>query len=121
MKQAARAYLAFTDRLQFARALQARPFALLWTGQTISVLGDAIFTIALTWEVLLLTGSATAMSLIVLAQWTPKIALLLFGGVLADRVSRRLLMLWADAGRGLIVLLVAWLSWTHQLQWRLYT
>jgi MFS family permease len=120
MRRAARAHPALVDRLQFARALQARPFALLWAGQTISVLGDAVFTIAITWEVLLLTGSATAMSLVVLAQWTPKIVLLLFGGVLADRVSRRLLMLWADSGRGCIVLLVAWLSWSHQLQfWHL--
>ena len=121
MRRVARvAHPLFTGRLQFARALRARPFALLWTGQTISVLGDAVFTIALTWEVLLLTGSATAMSLIVLAQWTPRIVLLLFGGVLADRLSRRLLMLWADSGRGLIVLLVAWLSWSHQLQfWHL--
>jgi MFS family permease len=107
---------ALPSRLHFAQALQARPFALLWTGQTISVLGDAVFTIAITWEVLLLTGSATAMSLIVIAQWAPKIVLLLFGGVLADRVSRRLLMLWAAAGRGCIVLLVAWLSWSHLLQ-----
>ena len=114
------AHPALTSRLQFARALQARPFALLWAGQTISVLGDAVFTIAITWEVLLLTGSATAMSLIVIAQWGPKIVLLLFGGVLADRVSRRLLMLWADAGRGCIVILVAWLSWSHTLQfWHL--
>src|SRR5579871_3699887 len=96
MRRATRLYPALIERLQFARALQARPFALLWVGQTISVLGDAVFTIALTWEVLLLTGSATAMSLIVLAQWTPRIVLLLFGGVLADRISRRLLMLWAD-------------------------
>jgi MFS family permease len=120
MGRAARVPPIFTGRLQFARALQARPFALLWSGQTISVLGDAVFTIAITWEVLLLTGSATAMSLIVIAQWGPKIVLLLFGGVLADRVSRRLLMLWADAGRGCIVLLVAWLSWSHLLQfWHL--
>jgi MFS family permease len=120
MKRAVQAHPALTDRLQFARALQSRPFALLWAGQTISVLGDAVFTIAITWEVLLLTGSATAMSLIVIAQWGPKIVLLLFGGVLADRVSRRLLMLWADAGRGCIVLVVVWLSWSHLLQfWHL--
>lgn len=120
MKRAAPVHPTLADRLQFARALQSRPFALLWAGQTISVLGDAVFTIAITWEVLLLTGSATAMSLIVIAQWGPKIVLLLFGGVLADRVSRRLLMLWADAGRGCTVLLVAWLSWSHQLQfWHL--
>src|SRR5947209_1607999 len=107
-------------RLQFVRALRSRPFALLWVGQTISVLGDAVFTIVITWQVLILTGSATAMSLLVIAQWTPKVLFLLFGGVIADRVSRRLLMLWADAGRGCIVILVAWLSWTHVLQfWQL--
>jgi len=106
--------------LQFARALRSRPFALLWAGQTISVLGDAVFTIAITWEVLILTGSSTAMSLLVIAQWAPKVLLLAFGGVIADRLPRRLLMLWADAGRGCIVFVVAWLAWTHALQfWHL--
>jgi DHA3 family tetracycline resistance protein-like MFS transporter len=84
------------------------------------VIGDAVFTIAITWEVLVLTGSATAMSVILLAQWIPRILFLLLGGVLADRVSRRLLMLGADAGRGAIVLVMAYLSWSHQLQfWHL--
>jgi MFS family permease len=106
--------------LQFARALRSCPFALLWAGQTISVLGDAVFTIAITWEVLILTGSSTAMSLLVIAQWAPKVLLLAFGGVIADRLPRRLLMLWADAGRGCIVFVVAWLAWTHVLQfWHL--
>lgn len=120
MRRAKRAYPSLVDWLQFTRALRSRPFTLLWTGQTISVLGDAVFTIAITWEVLLLTGSATAMSLILIAQWAPKILFLLFGGVVADRTSRRLLMLVADVGRGCIVLLVAWLSWMHLLQfWHL--
>jgi len=120
MRRVARVPPALADRLQFARALRSRPFTLLWIGQTISVLGDAVFTIAITWEVLLLTGSATAMSLLLIAQWTPKVVLLLFGGVIADRLSRRLLMLWADAGRGSIVIAVALLSWMHVLQfWHL--
>ena len=60
------------------------------------------------------------MSLILIAQWAPKVVFLLFGGVVADRVSRRLLMLWADVGRGCIVIVVAWLSWAHLLQfWHL--
>jgi MFS family permease len=106
--------------VQFARALRSRPFALLWAGQTISVLGDAVFTIAITWEVLILTGSSTAMSLLVIAQWGPKMLLLVYGGMIADRLPRRLLMLWADAGRGCIVFVVAWLAWTHALQfWHL--
>jgi MFS family permease len=120
MRRAVREQSALADWLQFARALRSRPFTLLWTGQTISVLGDAVFTIAITWEVLLLTGSATAMGLLLIAQWTPRVLFLVFGGVVADRVSRRLLMLWADAGRGLIVIIVSWLSWVHLLQfWHL--
>ena len=31
------------------RALRGRPFALLWSGQTISVIGDRIFQVALAW------------------------------------------------------------------------
>src|SRR6266851_2990763 len=100
-------------RLHFARAFRSRPFTLLWVGQTVSVLGDAVFNVAIAWEVLLLTGSATAMSLILIAQWAPRIVFLLLGGVIADRMSRRLLMLWADAGCGCIVMVVAWLSWVH--------
>src|SRR5216684_2584343 len=107
-------------RLHFARAFRSRPFTLLWVGQTVSVLGDAVFNVAIAWEVLLLTGSATAMSLILIAQWAPRIVFLLLGGVIADRMSRRLLMLWADAGCGCIVMVVAWLSWAHLLQfWHL--
>ena len=36
-----------TGRVRFARALQSRPFALLWGGQTISALGDGAYTPAL--------------------------------------------------------------------------
>lgn len=102
------------------RAFHSRPFTLLWTGQTVSVIGDAVFTVAITWEVLVLTNSASAMSLVLLAQWGPRILFLLLGGVIADRISRRMLMLGADVGRGGIVLFVAWLAWSQQLQfWHL--
>jgi hypothetical protein len=81
-----------------------------------------VFTIVLTWKALLLTGPATAMSLILLAQWGPRILFLLPGGVIADRASRRLLTPNADAGRGCTILLVVWLSWTHLLHfWHLIT
>ena len=42
-------------RLKFARALRSRPYAMIWLGQTVSNLGDGIFTIALAWQVLLMT------------------------------------------------------------------
>jgi len=116
MRRSAQISAALRGWLPLLQAFRTRSFTLLWTGQTISVLGDAVFTIAITWEVLLLTGSATAMGLLVIAQWTPKVLLLLYGGVIADRLPRRLLMLWADIGRGCIVIGVAWLSALHRLQ-----
>ena len=107
-------------RLSVLRSLQNRPFALLWLGQTCSSLGDGAFTIALAWEVLLLTGSATAMGLVVMAEMLPRLIFLLLGGVAADRLPRLRILLFSDAGRGAIVLLIALLGWFHGLQlWHL--
>src|SRR5262249_20362582 len=107
-------------RIRFARALRSRSFALLWGGQTISALGDGAYTPALAWQVLLLTHSGTAMGLILAATTSARLLFLLFGGMAADRLPRRPLIFWSDAGRALIVLAIALLGWTHQLQlWHL--
>jgi MFS family permease len=112
--------ITFTYRLHFTRALHSRPFALLWSGQTISALGDGAFVTALSWQALQLTGSAMAMGMIVLAQTLPMILLLLFGGVVADRFPRQQVMLWSDASRAVAVLLIAALGMMHLLQlWHL--
>lgn len=108
------------SKIRFTRALSSRPFTLLWIGQTISSLGDGAYTMALAWFILLLTGSATAMGLVVTASAIPRVLFLLFGGVVADRLPRRLVMLWSDAGRAIVVLLIATLAWLHLLQlWHL--
>jgi hypothetical protein len=44
--------------MRLFRALAHRPFALLWSGQAISALGDRLFQVALAWWVLEETGSA---------------------------------------------------------------
>jgi MFS family permease len=107
-------------RLRFARALGSRPFALLWGGQTISALGDGAFATALAWQVLILTGSATAMGLVVAAQSIPTVIFLLIGGVAADRLPRRLVLFVVDSGRAAVVLAIAALAWLHVLQlWHL--
>ncbi|WP_201374074.1 MFS transporter [Ktedonobacter robiniae] len=107
-------------RLSVLRSLQNRSFALLWLGQTCSSLGDGAFTIALAWEVLLLTGSATAMGLVVMAEMLPRLIFLLLGGVAADRLPRLRILLFSDVGRGAIVLLITLLGWLHVLQfWHL--
>ena len=78
-------------------ALRHRDFALLWAGQTVSLAGNGVFTVALPLEVLRLTGSSLELALIVSARTVPAVLLLLVGGTLVDRMSRRLVMLVSDA------------------------
>jgi MFS family permease len=107
-------------RVRFILALRSRPFALLWVGETFSALGNGAYATALAWQVLLLTGSAVAMGIVVTAQLVPRLVFLLLGGVTADRVSRRLVMFWSDIGRAFAVLLITGLGWMHLLQlWHL--
>src|SRR5262245_63996066 len=94
-------------RARFARALVSRPFALLWVGQTVSLLGDGAYFTALAWTVLLLTHSGTAMGIVAIASMVPRVLFLLIGGVTADRLPRRLVLLWSDMGRAVVVLAVA--------------
>ena len=91
--------------------LRHRDFALLWAGQTVSLGGNGIFTVALPLEVLRLTGSPLDLALIVSARTIPSVLFLLVGGTIVDRVSRRLVMLTSDMlcciSVGIVTLLIA--------------
>lgn len=109
-----------TRRLGFARALKSRPYAMIWIGQTLSGLGDGIFYIALAWQVLLMTHSGTAMGIVLVAASIPRLIFTLLGGVTADRLPRRMIILLSDGGRGLVLLLISILGFLHLLQfWHL--
>jgi MFS family permease len=90
-----------------ASALRHRDFALLWSGQTVSLVGNGVFTVALPLEVLRLTGSSVELALIVSARTIPAVLLLLVGGTVVDRMSRRLVMLISDSVCGACVGAVA--------------
>lgn len=103
------------------RAFSHRPFALLWSGQTISRIGDFLYEVALAWWVLDKTGSAALTSLVLILTFTPMLLFLLIGGVAVDRFSRINIMLASDVARGLIVGGVAALAYTNQLEvWHIY-
>ena len=57
--------------MDFLRALRIRSFALLWSGQTISRLGDSLYRIALSWWILEKTGSAVAMGTLAVFSLVP--------------------------------------------------
>ncbi len=80
-------------------ALHERQFRLLFTGQTISLLGDGIVGVALSFAVLDLTGSVSDLGYVFAARTIPLVVFLLVGGVFADRLPRRAVMLVSDAVR----------------------
>jgi MFS family permease len=79
-------------------ALREREFRLLFTGQLISLLGDSFTSIALAFAVLSI-GSASDLGYVFAARSVPLVTFLLVGGVFADRLSRRAVMLTADLVR----------------------
>jgi MFS family permease len=79
--------------------LRHREYALLWGGQTVSVFGDAMLFLALSFAVLDLTGSVTDIGLVLAASRAPLVLTVLAGGVVADRLARQWLMVVADVVR----------------------
>jgi MFS family permease len=79
----------------------------LWIGRTTSLVGDGIAPVALAFAILDLTGSATDLGIVLAAHSVVLIALVLVGGVVADRISPRLAMLGADLARTVSMGLIA--------------
>src|SRR3954453_2425556 len=71
----------------------------LFSGQTASLLGDGMVNVALAFAGIGLGGSASAVGLVFAARTVPLVACLLIGGVVADRTSRRAVMVGADVTR----------------------
>jgi len=108
------------ERKGMFRALRERDFALLWSGQSVSSVGDGIFTIALALETLRIDHNPTGLAFVFAARAVPSVCFALIGGVVVDRVSRRLAMLASDGVRGLAVGAIALLVGAGALQlWEL--
>lgn len=102
-------------------SLKHRSFALLWSGQTISRLGDSLYGVALAWWVLQKTGSATAMGTVLIFSFAPTLVFLLIGGVTVDRFPRLRVMLASDLLRGAVTTAVALLAFNGLLEiWHIY-
>lgn len=101
--------------------LQHRPFSLLWFGQTISGLGDRIYATALPFLVLAIGGSAERLSVAFAWFSLPQLVFLLAGGVVSDRLSRRLTILAADTIQAVsLSLTIALLSVDALRLWHVY-
>ena len=103
------------SRVNLLAPLRNRDFRLLWTGMTISLIGDGIFLVAMAWQAYELWNAPAALSLLGIGMTIPTIAFLLPAGVLSDRVDRRSLMLGADLARALVLAALAVLAITSLL------
>jgi MFS family permease len=89
--------------------LRERNFAWYFTSRLSNTLGSMMAGIALTFAVLDLTDSASALGQVLAARTIPMVIFLLFGGVVADRFPRTLVLQLSNVSSALTQGLVAWL------------
>ena len=90
--------------------LKHRDFRRLWSGMTLSLVGDGAFLVAMTWQVYILSNAPAALAFVGIAMSVPTIVLLLVGGAVSDRVDRRRVMVLADLIRASAVGVLAVLT-----------
>jgi MFS family permease len=90
-------------------------------GQAVSLVGTWMQTVGQSWLVLQLTGSGAALGTVVAAQTLPVLLLGPYGGVVADRVDKRRLMIMLQSIMGLLALILGVLVLTHEVNlWQVY-
>ena len=96
-------------------------FRLLWSSRTVTLLGTQVAQVALLVQARQLTGSPVLVGLLGAAEVVPLVIFGLYGGVLADRLDRRRLAVWTEAGLGLTaVALTVNAAAPRPLLWPLY-
>lgn len=90
----------------FLGLMRNRNYALLWSGQLVSELGNRFHWVAVSLWVYSKTGSAAAVSLAISSMFVGGLFVSLWAGVLVDRLNRKTIMIFADLARVLLVALI---------------
>ena len=110
-----------TLRRQTFAALGTPNYRLWFAGQSVSLVGTWMQTIAQSWLVLQLTGSGTAVGVVVALQTLPMLLLGPYAGVVADRVDKRRLMIVLQSAMGVLALTLGLLTITGSVRlWQVY-
>src|SRR5205823_9493127 len=94
-------------------AFRSRGFRFFTTGNLLSILGRQMLAVAVEWEIYRRTHSATALGLVGLVFAIPIVGLSLPVGHLADRISRKHIILWSQIFSSIMSALLALVSWQH--------
>jgi MFS family permease len=108
-------YLNRISRNTFS-SLYVRNFRLYFIGQIISTSGTFMQSVAQAWLVLQLTNSGTALGLVAALQYLPILFLGPYGGVIADRFSKRKILFFTQSGSGILALILGTLVATNVVQ-----
>ena len=98
--------------MQVFRSLSHRPFRHYFIGQTVSLIGFWLQSIAVSWLVYRLTGSAVMLGAVVFATSIPMLVLMPAAGILTDRVDRRRLVIMTQSVQMVQALVLALLTFT---------
>ncbi len=97
-------------------ALHHRDFRLFWSGQLVSLVGTWMQTVAQSWLVLQLSGSPFTLGIITALQFLPVLVLSVVGGVLADRLPKRQVLLATQSSAMVLAFILAILAETKLVQ-----
>ena len=97
-------------QLQGLRALRHRNYRLYWTGQLISLIGTWIQQVAQAWLVLSLTNDPLMLGLVATAQYGPVLVFGLFGGILADALPKRRVIILTQTVLKILALILGFLT-----------
>jgi MFS family permease len=103
------------------RAFQHRNYRLFYAGQSISLIGTWMQTIAQAWLVLQITNSEVALGVVTMLQFLPIMLFVLFAGVIADRVPKRNFLVVTQSVAMVQALILATLVFTGEVHlWHVY-
>jgi MFS family permease len=102
-------------------SLKVRNYRLYFIGQGVSLCGTFMQALAQSWLVLTLTGSLAAVGIVSALQFGPVLVLGPYGGIMADRFSKRKLLIGTQSAQGALALLLGVLVVTHAVTlWMVY-
>ena len=95
--------------------LRHGPFARYMSGEFISMLGTWMQQMALGWVLTALTTSAFTLGMVNFASGIPMLALTMWGGVIADRFDKRLILIATQVVQAFLAATIGWLAATNQI------
>lgn len=106
----------------FVRAFKHRNYRIFFAGQLVSLVGTWMQSVAQSWLVYQLTGSATLLGLVGFCGQIPVLVLATFGGAVADATDRRRILLATQTASMLLALTLSALTFTGVVQvWHVFT